>query len=179
MRTQLHLLRSVPKQQWSQTVHPRGLREKISRKLASHEYEFPSSLLTHLVFQSSRRSFPTSMLQRSSQLKAKNYPPEKEESVWSFNFWQGICLQRRVPHGWYCLKREVLGISISKWVICLQRQRMRWVRPHMEGYTAVWWRGLEADIYARITHILWKRTTSYRNFLLPGLLEEIADSTCG
>lgn len=114
VRTQLHLLRSVPKQQWSQTVHPRGLREKISRKLASHEYEFPSSLLTHLVFQSSRRSFPTSMLQRSSQLKAKNYPPEKEESVWSFNFWQGICLQRRVPHGWYCLKREVLGISISK-----------------------------------------------------------------
>lgn len=25
-----------------------------------------------------------SMLQRSSQLKAKNYPPEKEESVWAF-----------------------------------------------------------------------------------------------
>lgn len=160
MRTQLHLLWSLLKQEWNQTVHPRVFREKISRKLPAHECQFPSSLITNLAFQILRGSFPSCTPQHSSWLNTKNYPPEKEETISkrNWNFWPNNCLQGRVPHGWCCLKRKVLGIS--KRLTCLQRHLMS-MTTSGGIYCCVMKRLRSSDIHAIVTHILLKGTISF------------------
>ena len=161
MRTQLHLLRSLLKEQWNQDVHPREFREKISRKLAAHECQFPSFLITKPAFQIPRRSFPSSTPQHHTRLNAKNYPPEKEEPI-SKEELQRLAEKlppgKRVPHGWYHVTREVLGIS--KWLTCLQRHLMS-MTTSRGIYCYVAKRLGSSDIHVTETHILLKGTISY------------------